>query len=124
MRLFSWIGKCSNNFIKYKCLSYNEDYSKKIDEKLRKRFKNSFKSSNNDINKFILLLRKGVYPYKHMEDLKKFNQKSLPEKEEFWSNLNMEGITDADKMNAKRVSKNFEIKNLGEYHDLYCKSDI
>ena len=59
-----------------------------------------------------------------MEDLKKFNQKSLPEKEEFWSNLNMEGITDADKMNAKRVSKNFEIKNLGEYHDLYCKSDI
>ena len=71
-----------------------------------------------------MLLRKGVYPYKHMEDLKKFNQKSLPEKEEFWSNLNMEGITDADKMNAKRVSKNFEIKNLGEYHDLYCKSDI
>ena len=71
-----------------------------------------------------MLLRKGVYPYKHMEDLKKFNQKSLPEKEQFWSNLNMEGITDADKINAKRVSKDFEIKNLGEYHDLYCKSDI
>ena len=71
-----------------------------------------------------MLLRKGAYPYKHMEDLKKFNQKSLPEKEEFWSNLNMEGITDVDKMNAKRVSKDFEIKNLGEYHDLYCKSDI
>ena len=70
------------------------------------------------------MLRKGVYPYKHMEDLKKFNQKSLPEKEQFWSNLNMEGITDADKINAKRVSKDFEIKNLGEYHDLYCKSDI
>ena len=46
------------NLIKYKCLSCSKDYSKKLDEKLKKRFKNTFKFSNNDINKFILLLRK------------------------------------------------------------------
>ena len=38
--------------------------------------------------------------------------------------LNMEDITDADYMHAKRVCKEFKIKNIGEYHDLYLKSDI
>ena len=47
-----------DNFIKYKCLSCSKDYSSKLDEKLKKRFKNTFTFSNNDINKFILLLRK------------------------------------------------------------------
>ena len=44
-------------------------------------------------------------------------------KEKFYSNLNMEDIADADYMYAKRVCKDFEIKHLGEYHDLYLKSD-
>ena len=52
-----------DNLIKYKCLSCNKDYSNKFDEKLKKRFKNTFKFSKNDISKFILLL-KGVYPYR------------------------------------------------------------
>ena len=57
-----------DNLIKYKCLSCNKDYSSKTDEEFKKRFKNTFKFSNNDINKFILLLRKGFYPYKYMDD--------------------------------------------------------
>ena len=57
-----------DNLIKYKCLSYNKDYSNKIDEELKKRLKNTFNFSNNDINKFILLLRKCVYPYEYMDD--------------------------------------------------------
>ena len=44
-------------------------------------------------------------------------------KEEFYRNLNTKDITDADYMQAKRVCKDFEIKNLGEYHDLHFKSD-
>ena len=52
-----------DDLIEYKCLSCNKDYSNKIDEKLKKRFKNTFTFFNNDINKFILLLRKGFYPY-------------------------------------------------------------
>ena len=82
--------------IKYKCLSYNKDYSNKIDEELKKRFKNIFKFPNSDINKFFLLLREGVYPYEYMDDWEKFNETTLPEKEEF---------TDADYMHAKRVCK-------------------
>ena len=57
-----------DNLIKYKCLSYNKDYSNKVDEELKKRLKNTFNFSNNDINKFILLLRKCVYPYEYMDD--------------------------------------------------------
>ena len=53
-----------------------------------------------------------------MDDWAKFNERSLPEKEDFYSHLNIEDITDADYAHA-RVCKNFEIKNLGEYHDLY-----
>ena len=57
-----------------------------------------------------------------MDDWEKFNE-TLPEKEDFYSNLNMEDITDAGYVYAKRVCKNFEIKNLGEYHDLYVQND-
>ena len=70
-----------------------------------------------------MLLRKGVYPYEYMDDWEKFNETTLPEKEEFYSNLNMEDITDADYMHAKRVCKDFEIKYLGECYDLYLKSN-
>ena len=58
-----------------------------------------------------------------MDDWERFNETTLPEKEEFCSNLNMEDVTHADYMHTKRVCKDFEIKNLGEYHDLYLKSD-
>ena len=47
----------------------------------------------------------------------------LPRKEDFYSNLNMEDIKDSDYSHAKRVCKDFEIKNLGEYHALYLKID-
>ena len=57
-----------DNLIKYKCLSCNKSYSNKIDEELKKQFKNTFKFSDNDINEFILLLGKGVHPYEHMDD--------------------------------------------------------
>ena len=56
------------------------------------------------------MLKKGVYPYEYMDECKKFNETTLPEKEEFYSNLNMEDITDADDMHAKRFCKDFEIK--------------
>ena len=68
-------------------------------------------------------MRKRVYPYEYMDDCEKFNGTLLSEREEFFSHLNMEDITDADYVHAKRVCKDFEIKNLEEYHDLYVQSD-
>ena len=55
----------------------------------------------------------------------KFNESSLPEKEDFYSHrhLNMEHINDADCTHAKKVCKDFKIRNLGDYHDLYVQSD-
>ena len=58
------------------------------------------------------MLWKGVYPYEYGDDRKKFNEKSLPEQEDFYSHLNMEDITDVDYAHAKRVCKNFEMKSL------------
>ena len=57
-----------------------------------------------------------------MDEWETFNETSLSKKEEFYSNLNMKDITDTSYMYAKNVCKYFEIKKLGEYHDL--KSDI
>ena len=56
-------------------------------------------------------MQKEFYPYEYMDDWEKFNETSLPEKEDFYSHLNMEGITDIDHAYAKRVCKDFEIKN-------------
>ena len=58
-----------------------------------------------------------------MGDCEKFKEIPLPEKEDFYCNLNMEDITDADYEDGKKVCKNFEIKNLGEYHDVYIRSN-
>ena len=58
-----------------------------------------------------------------MDDWEKLNETLLSEKEDFYSHLNMEDITDADYAYTKRLCKDFEIKNLGEHHDLYIQSD-
>ena len=113
-----------NNLIKYKCVSCDKKYPKKLNEEFEKKYKSTFKFSNNDSNKFILFLRKGADPYEYMDDWKKFDETALPEKDEFHINLNTENITDIVYTHAKRVCKNFEIKNLSEYHELYLKSDV
>ena len=69
------------------------------------------------------MLRKGVFSYEYMDDREIFNESSLPEKEDFYSHLNMEDITDADYAHAKELCRDFEIKSLGEYYDLYVQSD-
>ena len=56
-----------DDLIEFKCLPCNKDYSDKVDEELKKKFKNTFKFSNIHINEFILLLRKSVYPYEYMD---------------------------------------------------------
>ena len=100
-----------------------KNYKKDFNNELIKRFANINEFYNEDIDKFILLLRKGVYSYQYMESWERFDKTSLPDKEAFYSSLNMEDITDADDRHAERVFKNFYDKNLGDYHDLYVQSD-
>ena len=51
------------------------------------------------------MLQKNIHPYEYMDDWEKFNEKSLPDKEDFYSHLNMEDITDSDYTNAKSLQK-------------------
>ena len=81
-------------------LCCNKNYQHKFDKMLKERFFNTCKFSNHSNNKFILLLQKGFYPNKYMDNWEKL---SLPVKEDFDSRLNMEDITDADHAHAKRT---------------------
>ena len=74
--------------------------------------------------KFKLMTRKGVYPYDYMDSFEKFNKTELPTKEEFYSILNNEHITDEDYSHAQKVWNTFQLQTMGEYHNLYLKSDI
>ena len=73
--------------------------------------------------KFFLLLRKSVYPYEHMDSWEKFNEDILPPKEAFYSNLNLEDISDEDYTHAQKVWHVFEMNNIGDYHDFCVQSD-
>ena len=71
-----------------------------------------------------LLLRKGIYPYDYVDCLKKIDETSLPPKEEFYSVLAGEGITDEEYQHAHTVSKEFNIESMKDYHKLYNLSDV
>ena len=111
-----------NNRLNYKCKECNDKSCKSVNELIEK-FPNTYKFCNRDLNKFALLLRKGVFPYEYMDSWEKFNEASLPDKDSFYSNLNLESITDEDYVHLQKVWEVFKIKNLGEYHDLHVQSD-
>ena len=110
--------KIKNEKLLLKCFNCNNYYKKKFNQDLIKKFKNTYSFCDNDLNKFILLLRKGVYPYEYMDSWEKFNETSLPSKKDFYSNLNMEDIDDIDYRHGNNVFKGFKLENLGDYHDL------
>ena len=75
-------------------------------------------------DKLSLMSQKGVYPYDYMDCFKKFDQTELPAKEQFYSVLNSQHITNGEYNHATKVWETFNIKTMGEYHDLYLKSDV
>ena len=112
----------SKSRLRYKCLKCDDISYKSIDP-LIKKFSNTYRLRNNDNERFVLLLRKGVYPYKYMNDWNKFDETELPLKKEFDSDLNMSSISDKDYNHAKSVFNILNTTNLGDYHDLYVQSD-
>ena len=115
--------KIKNEKLFLKCFNCNNYHKKKFNQDLIKKLKYTCSFCDNDLNKFVLLLRKGVYPYEYMDSWEKLNETSLPSKNDFYSNLNMENIDDIDYRHGNNAFKRFKLKNLGEYHDLYVQSD-
>ena len=70
-----------------------------------------------------LLIRKGIYPYEYMDSWDRFNETSLPSRDNFYSNLYMSGVGDKEYEHARNVWKEFGTRNMGEYHDLYLRTD-
>ena len=68
--------------------------------------------------------QKGVYPYDYMDSFNRFSEKKLSNKDDFYSILSDEHISDTQYVHAIKVWNTFELKNMREYHDLYLKSDV
>ena len=86
---------------------------------LIKKFPNIYQFCNGDINKFILLLRKSVYPYEYMDSWERFDEISLPNKKAFYNELYLEDVTNEDYTHAQKIFEELKLKHLGDYRDLY-----
>ena len=106
-----------------RCFEFKINYQKDLNKDLNNRFENTYEFCNKHINKFVQLLRKGIYSYKYRVSWERFDETSLPDKKAFYSSLNMESITSVDYRHGKEVYKGLKINNLGDYHDLYVQSD-
>ena len=97
--------------------------SKQTIKSLKDKFPSTYQLTKGNIDKFIFLLRKGVYPCEYMNRWERFDEKHLPPIDKFYSNLNLKDTSKDNYRHAQRVWSIFNIKNLGEYHDLYVQSD-
>ena len=88
--------------------------------------KETFKYTSEEFTgkKLNLMSQKGVYPYNYMDRFEKFDQTELPAKQKFYSILNDQHVTNGEYDEARKVWKTFNIKTMGEYHDLYLNSDV
>ena len=108
----------------FRCFECKKNYQKDFNKDLINRFANTYEFCNEDINRFILLFRKGIQACEYIGSWERIDETSLPDKEAFYSSLNMEGTASVNYRHAKRVYKEFKLKNLGDYyHGLYVKSN-
>ena len=110
-----------NNRLNYRCKECKGTSTKSINGLIEK-FPRMYQFCNGDLNKFVLLLRKGVYPYEYMDSWERFNETSLPPKKDFYSELTLENITDKDYNHAQKVFEEY-CTDMGDYHDLYVQTD-
>ena len=103
--------------------------SKYEDDKRRENWKNNFRYSvgnpyakaDEDLD---LLTDKGIYPYDYFDSFDRFTERNLPPKEAFYSKLSEEHVNVKDYERAQKVWKHFGIRTLGQYHDLYLRTDV
>ena len=80
-----------------------------------------YRFCNGDLDKFFLLLRKGIYCYELIDSLERCDENTIPPKEAFCSKINLETVTDKDYEHGKKIWEAFEIKTFDEHHDLYVQ---
>ena len=93
-----------NNRLNYRCKECNGTSTKSVND-LIKKFPRMYKFCNGDLNKFVSLLRKGVYPYEYIDSWEKFNELSFPSKKDFYSELTLEDTTNKDYNHGQKVFK-------------------
>ncbi|XP_055309150.1 uncharacterized protein LOC129573030 [Sitodiplosis mosellana] len=71
-----------------------------------------------------MLERKGVFPYEYVSGMEQLKETNLPLKAEFYSKLSGEGISDDDYQFAHDIWRKFNCKTLGDYSELYLKTDV
>ena len=106
------------NQLSYKCKKCYKKWLESVNEIIKK-FSIVSQFCNGESNKFVLLLKKSVYPYEDMDT----SETTIPPKDAFYSKLNLENITDKDDTHTQKVWEAFEIKYCGEYHDLHVQGD-
>ena len=84
--------KIEENLLIFNGPKCNKKYKKHFNKYLIKRFANTYEFCDRDINKFMLLLRKGIYPYEYIDSWKRLNEILLPDKVELYSDLGMEKL--------------------------------
>ena len=92
----------------FRCFECKKNYQKDFNKDLINRFANIYGFCNKDINKFILLLTKGIYHNEYIHGWERFNETLLHDKEGFYNTLNMDGITNVDYRHAKKYVKVFK----------------
>ena len=95
-----------NGRLNYKCKECKKSYTKVANESI-KNFPTLYKFCNGDLNKFFVLLRKGIYSYKYIDSWERFDEITIAPKEAFYSKLNLESITDKDYEHVKKVWEAF-----------------
>ena len=98
--------------LNYKCKKCGEKRTKLKNETI-KNVPIMHQFCNVDPNKLFLLLRKSPYPYEDMDSWEKFEETTIPPKKAFYSNLNLEGISDSDYEHVQKISELFKTKNRG-----------
>ena len=112
----------NNRLIRTSCKSCRSEKDQPLST-LIERFPSTFKLCKKNMEKFILLLKKCVYPYEYMDSFDKFDETTLPNIENFYSSLELSNIDVKEYNHAKNVWDIFNIKDIGDYHDLYVQAD-
>ena len=111
--------------LKFKFLDSFQFMASSLENLVKATNKSDFKITKSEFgDKTDIILRKGVYPYEYIDSLGRFNETQLPPIDKFYSKLSDEKIKDVDYEHALKVWNEFNCKTIGDYHDLYLKTNV